>query len=96
MICRPRGFGFITYTDASVVDQVIQENHIINDKKVEIKRTITKGASQTNDFKTKKIFVGGIPATVSEDELKNFFSKYGDPEQAAEHLPVIRNENKST
>ncbi|CAL5203536.1 unnamed protein product [Lathyrus oleraceus] len=75
---RPRGFGFITYADPSVVDQVIQENHIINDKQVEIKRTIPKGASHTSDFKTKKIFVGGIPAAVSEDELKNFFSKHGN------------------
>ncbi|XP_004502113.1 uncharacterized protein [Cicer arietinum] len=74
---RPRGFGFITYADPNVVDQVIQENHIINDKQVEIKRTIPKGSSQTNDFKTKKIFVGGIPTAVSEDELKNFFSKHG-------------------
>lgn len=31
---RPRGFGFITYADPNVVDQVIQENHIINDKQV--------------------------------------------------------------
>ncbi|KAG5128985.1 hypothetical protein JHK84_035382 [Glycine max] len=74
---RPRGFGFITYADPSVVDQVIQENHVVNGKQVEIKRTIPKGSSQANDFKTKKIFVGGIPTSVSEDELKNFFSKYG-------------------
>ena len=33
---------------------------------MEIKRTIPKGAAQTNDFKTKKIFVGGIPTTVTE------------------------------
>lgn len=32
---------------------------------VEIKRTIPKGAAQSKDFKTKKIFVGGIPATVT-------------------------------
>ncbi|KAK7261302.1 hypothetical protein RIF29_27611 [Crotalaria pallida] len=32
---------------------------------VEIKRTIPKGSSQSNDFKTKKIFIGGIPTTVS-------------------------------
>ncbi|KAJ1386115.1 RNA-binding domain superfamily [Sesbania bispinosa] len=74
---RPRGFGFITYADPSVVDEVIQENHIISGKQVEIKRTIPKGSSQANDFKTKKIFVGGIPTAVTEDELKNFFSKYG-------------------
>ena len=31
---RPRGFGFITYADPSVVDEVIQETHIINGKQV--------------------------------------------------------------
>ncbi|PON87983.1 Splicing factor-like protein [Trema orientale] len=74
---RPRGFGFITYADPSVVDQVIQETHVINDKQVEIKRTIPKGSQQANNFKTKKVFVGGIPTTVSDDEFSDFFSKYG-------------------
>ena len=31
---RPRGFGFITYADPSVVDEVIQETHIIDGKQV--------------------------------------------------------------
>ncbi|PSR96464.1 Nuclear polyadenylated RNA-binding protein like [Actinidia chinensis var. chinensis] len=74
---RPRGFGFITYADPSVVDTVIAETHIINGKQVEIKRTIPKGSGDSKDFKTKKIFVGGIPTSVNEDEFKNFFSKYG-------------------
>ncbi|GMP53227.1 hypothetical protein CsSME_00018756 [Camellia sinensis var. sinensis] len=74
---RPRGFGFITYADPSVVDTVIAETHIINDKQVEIKRTIPKGSSDSRDFKTKKIFVGGIPTAVTEEEFKNFFSNYG-------------------
>ncbi|CAA7016327.1 unnamed protein product [Microthlaspi erraticum] len=76
---QPRGFGFITYADASVVDKVIEDTHIINGKQVEIKRTIPKGAggNQSKDFKTKKIFVGGIPSAVTEDELKDFFAKHG-------------------
>lgn len=44
---------------------------------VEIKRTIPKGSGQSKDIKTKKIFVGGVPSTVSEEEFKDFFSKYG-------------------
>ncbi|KAJ8774941.1 hypothetical protein K2173_019945 [Erythroxylum novogranatense] len=75
---QPRGFGFVTYADASVVDQVIQETHIINGKQVEIKRTIPKGAIGSKDFKTKKIFVGGIPASVTEDEFKEFFLQFGE------------------
>ncbi|XP_023741713.1 uncharacterized protein LOC111889793 [Lactuca sativa] len=74
---RPRGFGFITYADPSVVDTVIAETHVINGKQVEIKRTIPKGSGESKDFKTKKIFVGGIPTSVTEDEFKGFFSKYG-------------------
>lgn len=74
---RPRGFGFITYADPSVVDTVIAETHVINGKQVEIKRTIPKGSGDSRDYKTKKIFVGGIPTSVTEDELKDFFSKHG-------------------
>lgn len=75
---QPRGFGFVTYADLSVVDQVIQDTHVINGKQVEIKRTIPKGAIGAKDFKTKKIFVGGIPATVTEEEFKDFFTQYGE------------------
>ncbi|KAL9380807.1 hypothetical protein Peur_026464 [Populus x canadensis] len=62
---QPRGFGFVTYSDPSAVDQVVQDTHIINGKQVEIKRTIPKGAAGSKDFKTKKIIVGGIPAVMS-------------------------------
>ncbi|EEF39644.1 heterogeneous nuclear ribonucleoprotein 1 [Ricinus communis] len=83
---QPRGFGFITYADPSVVDKVIEDTHVIHGKQVEIKRTIPKGSGQSKDFKTKKIFVGGIPSSVTEDEFKGFFSKYG---QVVEHQ-IIR------
>ncbi|XP_010528226.1 PREDICTED: heterogeneous nuclear ribonucleoprotein 1 isoform X2 [Tarenaya hassleriana] len=75
---QPRGFGFVTYADSSVVDKVIQDTHIINGKQVEIKRTIPRGSMSSNDIKTKKIFVGGIPSSVDDDEFKEFFMQYGE------------------
>ncbi|KAF5204725.1 Rna-binding protein [Thalictrum thalictroides] len=75
---QPRGFGFVTYADPAVVDKVIEETHVINGKQVEIKRTIPKGSAGSKDIKTKKIFVGGIPTSVAEDEFKDFFAKYGE------------------
>lgn len=43
---------------------------------VEIKRTIPKGSSQSNDFKTKKIFVGGIPTSVTEGLVFDVYASY--------------------
>ncbi|RWW19114.1 hypothetical protein GW17_00016859 [Ensete ventricosum] len=76
---KPRGFGFITYKDAAVVDQVMRTHMFLMEKRlqVEIKRTIQKGAAPLKDFKTRKIFVGGIPTTLTEDEFKKFFSEFG-------------------
>lgn len=31
---QPRGFGFITYADPSVVDKVMEDSHVINGKQV--------------------------------------------------------------
>ncbi|KAE8669024.1 RNA-binding family protein isoform 2 [Hibiscus syriacus] len=77
-IGQPRGFAFVTYAEPSVVDKVIEDTHVINGKQVEIKRTIPKEASGNKDFKTRKIFVGGIPSTVSEYKFKDYFTQYGE------------------
>lgn len=42
-------------------------------EQVEIKRTIPKGSSESKDFKTKKIFVGGILTSVSDGKCFHSF-----------------------
>ncbi|KAH1248380.1 Heterogeneous nuclear ribonucleoprotein 1 [Glycine max] len=37
---QPRGFGFITYADPSVVDKVIEDPHIINGKQMNLETSL--------------------------------------------------------
>ncbi|XP_068335418.1 uncharacterized protein [Pyrus communis] len=75
---KPRGFGFVTFSDPMVIDSVLEVEHVIDGRVVEVKRTVPredigfKGAS-----KRKKIFVGGIPTSLTDDELGEYFSAYG-------------------
>ncbi|KAJ0576438.1 putative RNA recognition motif domain, nucleotide-binding alpha-beta plait domain superfamily [Helianthus annuus] len=78
---RPRGFGFVTFANASDADKVLEQDHVIDGRPVEVKRTVPRENTQGGSrgvSRTKKIFVGGIPLTLMEDELKEYFSNYGD------------------
>lgn len=34
MTGKPRGFGFVTFADSAVAEKVLEENHVIDDRKV--------------------------------------------------------------
>ncbi|XP_049356146.1 heterogeneous nuclear ribonucleoprotein 1-like [Solanum verrucosum] len=75
---RPRGFGIVTFADPKVANKVLEEEHIIDGRTVEVKKTVPKEDMQVKGSpKTKKIFVSGLPLTLTEDELKEYFSSYG-------------------
>ncbi|XP_062087706.1 uncharacterized protein LOC133794483 isoform X3 [Humulus lupulus] len=67
---KPRGFGFVTFANPADADKVLeQEDHVINDRKVDVKRALPAGNNQ--------IFVGGLPQLLTSDELGGYFSEYG-------------------
>jgi squid-like protein len=68
---KPRGFGFITFGNAASIDQVLAGGpHMIKNRAVDPKRPRTKPAF-------KKIFVGGVDADMSKDEIKSYFERFG-------------------
>ncbi|PSS21207.1 Heterogeneous nuclear ribonucleoprotein like [Actinidia chinensis var. chinensis] len=96
---KGRGFGFVTFTDQSVADEVLKHEHIILGRKVEVKLAIPKGEMYHNQcpnqqnnngscrnnsngncnrpWSTKKIFIGGLPSKLTEEELKGYFERFG-------------------
>ena len=68
---RSRGFGFVTMEDSSVIPKIMQERpHNLDGKEIDCKEAVPKESSSNmeikKDFKTKKIFVGGLPHDLTE------------------------------
>ncbi|KAL5822515.1 hypothetical protein ACOSQ4_020415 [Xanthoceras sorbifolium] len=85
---RPRGFGFVTFVDLTVADQVLEKNHVIDGRAVELKKTVPREEAVNEVLETKKIFVGGLPPSLTEDDLEEYFSSYGN---IVEHQIVLNN-----
>ncbi|KAL3648749.1 nuclear ribonucleoprotein 1 [Castilleja foliolosa] len=92
---KPRGFGFVVFSDPDNLDRVLQDRHVIDGRTVEAKRALSReeqqgsrvgnpggsrnigGGGGGNNNRTKKIFVGGLPPTLSEDGFRSYFETYG-------------------
>ncbi|KAL7105560.1 hypothetical protein ACP275_07G052200 [Erythranthe tilingii] len=89
---KPRGFGFVVFADPSILDRVLEDSHVIDGRTVEAKRALSREEQQVSKVgnfggqrnfsgsgstRTKKIFVGGLPPTLSEDGFRQYFESYG-------------------
>ncbi|KAM7253408.1 hypothetical protein ACFE04_008760 [Oxalis oulophora] len=90
---KPRGFGFVVFSDPTILDRVLEDKHTIDGRAVEAKKALSKEEQQNSsrsgngsagrnssgggNFRTKKIFVGGLPPTLSEDGFRQYFEQFG-------------------
>ncbi|KYR01777.1 RNA-binding region RNP-1 domain-containing protein [Tieghemostelium lacteum] len=79
---KSRGFGFVTFYDNDIIDQLLTMEHIIDQKKVEIRKAIPKEVMSDEIAVTiqprQKLFVGGLPKHIYLDEFRNYFQRYGE------------------
>ncbi|KAJ8722837.1 hypothetical protein PYW07_004017 [Mythimna separata] len=75
---RSRGFGFITFGDPASVDKVLaQATHELDGKKIDPKVAFPRRAHPKMVTRTKKIFVGGLSAPTTLEDVKNYFEQFG-------------------
>ena len=80
---RSRGFGFVTYAMAAQVDEC-QANrpHKLGDKTLETKRATPRRESGKPEaqMSVKKMFIGGLSDEIDDDDLRDYFSQFGNVE----------------
>jgi RNA recognition motif-containing protein len=88
---RPRGFGFATFADEAAIHRVISESHVIDGRVVEAKvatpvgSTVPRGLTEQGGplpINTKKVFVGGLPPTITNELFKEHFDQFGPIDNA--------------
>ncbi|XP_022774115.1 heterogeneous nuclear ribonucleoprotein 1-like [Durio zibethinus] len=77
-IIHGKGIGFVTFTDPLMAKNALQEEHIILGTKVDV-----KPAKPRVEISNRKIFVGGLPSTITLEEFKEYFGSYGAITDAA-------------
>ncbi|CAK7349326.1 unnamed protein product [Dovyalis caffra] len=65
---RPRGFGFVVFSDPSLLDRVLQDKHTIDGRTVEAKRALSREEQHTSTRS------GNFN---SEDGFRQYFQSYG-------------------
>jgi len=74
---RSRGFGFITFSEPHSVDKVLSfPVHQLDGKIIEPKIAVPRKTNPKMVMRTKKIFVGGLSATTSLEDVKAYFEQF--------------------
>lgn len=79
---QPRGFGFVTFADPNIGPYLLQQQHFIDGKEVEVKLAVPQeqisGTPQPAVAnKPKKIFIGGLSQSTTKEALAEYFGRFG-------------------
>jgi len=74
---QSKGYGFIRFKDFSVQQKVTSQRHCIDGRWCDARIPNSKGGEMMSQY-SRKIFVGRVSEDLTKEDLKNYFSKYGE------------------
>ncbi|PNH09723.1 RNA-binding protein Musashi 1 [Tetrabaena socialis] len=77
---KSRGFGFVTFMDASSATRALAVEHTIDGRRCEAKIALPKG--EPSPPRTTRIFVARIPPSVTEAQFRQYFEGFGKLQDA--------------
>jgi len=69
---KSKGFGFIRFEDANAALHVVKSDHFIMGRRCEVRLPKRK------DDTPMKLFVGRLPECTQQEDLRKYFSEFGD------------------
>lgn len=83
---RSRCFGFITMLDPKDIESILAQEHTLDGKKIDCKKAVPRehnpNVASAPFYRTKKMFVGGLPPDITDEDFKYFFSQFGEVEDS--------------
>lgn len=72
-----KGFGFIRFADYDVQKKVIGKRHNISGRWCDVRIPLSRGEAHNSEF-NRKIFVGRLTEDITTEDLRDYFSKFGE------------------
>jgi RNA-binding protein Musashi len=77
---KSRGFGFVTFVDPKSAQRALSAEHTIDGRQCQAKIALPKGDAAP--ARTTRIFIARIPASVTEQQFRGYFERFGKVQDA--------------
>merc|ERR1719317_446544 len=92
---RSRGFGFITFSNPGSVNKVLAyPAHQLDGKLIEPKVAVPRKSNPKLVMRTKKIFVGGLSATTSLEDIMAYFEQFSKVKESMLAYDKVTNRHR--